>query len=212
MAKVVKKAQVSGRERADEIMKCAEDAKYFINKYVRIAHPTKGTIPFKTFKYQDECIDAFQENRKVIVNKSRQLGLSTITAAYSLWMAIFFRNREIVSIATKLETAKLFLKKVKGMYESLPEWLVITEIESFTKTEISFKNGSRIQAVPTSDSAARGASLSLLVIDECVTGETKITIRNKNTNEIRLVPIEDVYSKPEYHKDIKIMKIEVISE
>ena len=103
-----------------EILKCGRDPAYFIKTYVKIPHPVKGLIPFETFDYQDRCVESFKDNRFVIVNKSRQLGLSTISAAYSIWMAIFQQEKNILVVATKLDVAKLFIKKVDAMLRSVP--------------------------------------------------------------------------------------------
>ncbi len=150
-----------------EIIKCGKDPLYFTKNYVKISHPMKGLIPFKTFEYQDDCVKQYQKTRFVIVNKSRQLGLSTVSAAYALWMAIFQREKNILVIATKLDVAKLFIKKVDDMLRSLPDWLVMPHVTIHSVKEIGFSNGSRIKATPTSLSAARGEALSLVVIDEC---------------------------------------------
>lgn len=147
-------------------MRCGTDASYFISKYVKISHPTKGPLPFKTFPYQDRCLKAFQSNRFVITNKSRQLGLSTLSAAYSLWMALFQREKNVLVIATKLEIAKNFIKKVNGMYDSLPNWLVMPQIKARSVKYLEFSNGSKIQAIPTGTDAGRSEALSLLIIDE----------------------------------------------
>jgi len=149
-----------------EIVKCGSDAAYFINNYVKIPHPIKGMIPFKTYPFQDDCLKAFQQNKNVIVNKSRQLGLSTIVAAYSLWMALFQKEKSILVIAIKLETAKLFIKKVEAMLAGLPDWLVMPQIRAQSVRYIIFSNGSKIQAIPTSPGAGRGEALSLLIVDE----------------------------------------------
>jgi hypothetical protein len=150
----------------NELIKCGTDAKYFINKYIKIPHPTKGLLPFKTFPYQDQCLDAFEDHRFIIVNKSRQLGLSTVSAAYSLWLAIFRREKNILVIATRLDTAKLFLKKVRTMYDHLPKWLVMPKVTAESVKYLEFSNGSKIKAEPTSESAGRGEALSMLVVDE----------------------------------------------
>lgn len=149
-----------------EIMKCGTDAAYFINNYVKIPHPIKGMIPFNTFPFQDDCLKAFQQNKNVIVNKSRQLGLSTIVAAYSLWMALFQKEKSILVIAIKLDTAKLFIKKVEAMLHGLPEWLIMPQIRAQSVKYLMFSNGSKIQAIPTSPGAGRGEALSLLIVDE----------------------------------------------
>jgi len=154
------------KEHLNEIIRCGSDPVYFIEKYVKISHPTKGSIPFELFPYQIDCLQAFLNNNHVITNKSRQLGLSTLAAAYSLWMAIFQREKNVLVIATKLSTAQLFVRKVKGMFKSLPSWLVVPNITSETNKSLEFDNGSKIHAIPTSPDAGRGEAVSLLIIDE----------------------------------------------
>lgn len=149
-----------------EIIKCGKDPVYFFNKYVQIQEPSKGSIPFKTFPFQDDCVDAFRKNRFNIVLKSRQLGLSTISAAYAAWLAIFHKDKNILVIATKLAVAQNFIRKVKFAIQSMPKWLILPEIIGNNKQQLEFSNGSIIKAIPTSDDAGRSEALSLLIVDE----------------------------------------------
>jgi hypothetical protein len=71
-----------GNKQLEEIKKCHKSPAYFINTYIKIQHPTKGRLDFKTFPFQDDCLNDFEKHRFNIVVKSRQLGLSTLTAAY----------------------------------------------------------------------------------------------------------------------------------
>ena len=151
---------------AKEILRCGKDPVYFFNKYVKIQHPTKGSIPFKTFDFQDDCVEDFIKNRFSIVLKARQLGLSTVTAAYALWMVLFRENANVLVIATNLRTAKNFIKKCKYMLKNLPPWLVLCDISSETVQTIETSRGSILKAVPTSPDAGRSEALSLLIIDE----------------------------------------------
>lgn len=148
-----------------EIMKCGKDPSYFMKKYCKIQHQLRGLIPFDTYDFQDKCVNDFQNHRFNIVLKSRQLGLSTVTAAYCVWYAIFKKDKNILVIATKLHTAINFIKKVKTMLDGLPPWLLLTKFEP-TKQSIRFSNGSTITAVPTSPDAGRSEALALLVVDE----------------------------------------------
>lgn len=154
------------KEQVDEIRRCGSDPTYFIKTYVKISHPVKGPIPFHTYAYQDECVENFKTHKMIICNKSRQLGLSTVSAAYSLWLALFRRNKNIIILATRLDTAKLFLEKIKVMFESLPEWLVIPDLLTVSVKEMRFSNSSIIKALPCTENAARGEAISLLVVDE----------------------------------------------
>ena len=94
-----------------EIIKCGKDPIHFFNKYVKIQHPVRGAIPFKTYNFQDRCVNDFRNHRFNIVLKSRQLGLSTITAAYAMWMVLFHKDKNVLVIATKLAVAQNFIKK-----------------------------------------------------------------------------------------------------
>ncbi len=148
-----------------EIVRCGRDPVYFIKEYAKIQHPTRGTIPFDTFDFQDSCVEAFLQHRLNIVLKSRQLGLSTICAAYAVWLSIFQKDKNILVIATKLKTAMNFIKKCQVILQNLPKWLLLPKFEP-SKQQINFSNGSTIQAVPTSDDAGRSEALSLLIVDE----------------------------------------------
>jgi Terminase large subunit, T4likevirus-type, N-terminal len=148
-----------------EILKCGKDPSYFMKKYCKIQHQLRGLIPFDTYDFQDDCVKQFQQHRFNIVLKSRQLGLSTVSAAYVVWYAIFKKDKNILVIATKLNTAINFIKKVKTMLDGLPQWLLLCKFEP-TKQSIRFTNGSTITAVPTSPDAGRSEALALLIVDE----------------------------------------------
>ncbi len=158
-------AFVAKNNQLNEIVKCGKDPIHFINEYCKITHPKRGLIPFKTYKFQDDCIKNFIKHRFNIVLKSRQLGLSTVTAAYCVWLAMFYKEKNILVIATKLKTAINFVKKIKTILIGLPTWLKFTKHDG-TKQEVRFSNGSNIQAIPTSEDAGRSEALSLLIVDE----------------------------------------------
>ena len=160
MARNTKQAQIK------EILKCGKDPIYFFNKYVKIQHPTRGSIPFKTYPFQDECVNDFRENRFNIVLKSRQLGLSTITAAYAMWMVLFHKDKNVLVIATKLAVAQNFIRKCKFLLASCPKWLILPQIVKNNSQALEFNNGSVIKAIPTSEDAGRSEALSLLIVDE----------------------------------------------
>lgn len=152
-------------QQVQEIIKCGKDPLHFIRTWCKIQHPKRGTIPFVTYPFQDECIESFESHRHNIVLKSRQLGLSTVCAAYATWLAIFHKDKNILIIATKLPVAMNMIRKVKTIIDSIPPWLLLPKVEP-TKQAISFSNGSQIVAIPTSPDAGRSEALSLLIVDE----------------------------------------------
>lgn len=158
--------RTNANAKAQEIIRCGRDPLYFINNYIKIQHPTKGKLPFKTWPFQDECVNAFQEHRHNVVLKARQLGLSTISSAYVTWMCLFRPDSFILVIATKLDVAKQFIDKCKYAIEDLPEWMKSIQKIELKAQEIKTSRGSTIKAIPTSPDAGRGSAVSLLVMDE----------------------------------------------
>ena len=67
-----------------EYVKCIKSPVHFMKKYCKIQHPTKGKIKFNLYDYQEEMLTDFTDNRYNIILKSRQLGISTLSAGYSL--------------------------------------------------------------------------------------------------------------------------------
>jgi len=149
----------------NEYIKCAQDPAHFMRKYCFIQHPQRGRIIFNLFPYQEKCLHLFKENDYCIINKSRQLGLSTLVAGYALWLMLFHRDKNILCIATKQDTAKNMVSKVKYMYDNLPSWLTIG-YEEKNKLTLTLSNGSKIKASSSSTDAGRSEAVSLLIIDE----------------------------------------------
>ncbi len=154
------------RAQVQEIVKCGKNPDYFFNSYCKIQHPTKGLIPFKTFPFQDDCVQDFIEHRLNVILKARQLGISTLVAAYCTWLALFQKDQNLLIIATKQTVAQNIIKKVKVVLNNLPRWLILPKIIGMNKQEVTFSNGSSIKAIPTSDDAGRSEAISLLIIDE----------------------------------------------
>ena len=149
-----------------EIVKSGKDPVYFINNYARISHPQHGLIPFSTYDFQTELLKDFNDYRFNVILKARQLGISTITAAYVAWMMLFHKEKNVLVIATQFKTASNLVKKVKAIHKNLPKWLRIAEISIDNRTSFELTNGSQIKATSTSADAGRSEALSLLVIDE----------------------------------------------
>ena len=149
-----------------EIVKCGKNPDYFINTYAKITHPQKGLIPFHLYDFQRGLLEDFEDNRFNVILKARQLGISTITAAYVAWMMLFHREKNVLVIATKFNTAANLVKKVKSIIKNLPKWLTISSVDIDNRTSFVLSNGSQIKASSTSGDAGRSEALSLLVIDE----------------------------------------------
>jgi phage terminase large subunit-like protein len=176
----------------EEYKKCAISCEYFLTRYSYIQHPIRGKVLFDLYNYQINSLKQFEEYDYNIVLKGRQLGFSTLIAGYALWLMLFHSDKNILVIATKQETAKNLVTKVRYMHSALPVWLRGNAVED-NKLSMRFSNGSQIKAVAKSKDAGRSEALSLLILDECVGYDTNITIRNKDTGEIKNTTIGEFY-------------------
>jgi len=154
-----------------EMEKCTADPLYFLLTYGKVRHPKRGIIPFDLYDYQIECLKNYIKSDYNIILKSRQTGLSTITAGYIAWLLIFFGAKEIAVVANKQKSAQGFIRKVKLIIKQCPSWMV-PRITSDNKGSIELSNLSKVDAESTTSDSARSESLSLLVIDEAAAIDT----------------------------------------
>lgn len=148
-----------------EYKKCLLDATYFIKKYVLIQHPTKGRVEFKLYPYQEKTLKEFQNNDRNIVLKSRQMGISTLCAAYILWLMVFHTDKNCLIISKTQDAAKEVVTKVRFANDNLPSWLKVEATED-NRLSLRLKNGSQVKSVSSSKDSARSGAISLLIMDE----------------------------------------------
>ncbi len=149
----------------NEYIKCVHDPTHFIKKYCYIQHPKRGRLLFNLYPFQDKVIKLWHKHDYIIINKSRQLGITTLAAAEALHMMLFNSDKNVLCIATKQETAKNLISKVQFMYTNLPSWLKVEAIEN-NKLSLKLENGSQIKAATAASDSARSESVSLLILDE----------------------------------------------
>jgi hypothetical protein len=153
-------------EMIEELQKSSIDIWPFL-KYIKVIHPDKGEIPFEPSlrKFQKEILETISENRFVISLCARQSGKSTGVSAYILWYAVFHANKMIGIVSNKQTSAIHILYIIRRMYESLPSWIK-PGVKEYSKTFITFDNGTKIEVSATSTDAFRGRPLNLLFCDE----------------------------------------------
>jgi len=163
--------------REAEYRKCAPDTKdskklleafiYFCENHWSIRHPEKGRIRFHLFEAQIETVESWLNTRYSLILKARQIGFSTLVAAFAYWNAQFYPDRPILMLSrTEREAIKL-LQKAKYGYQFLDEWFQWRSGPmNATQTKMEFTNGSYIESLPSASDPARGESAYLVVVDE----------------------------------------------
>lgn len=148
-----------------EIAKCKFDVIYFIETYVKVQHPTKGSLPLKLFDFQEKAVNNLRDFRNNILLFSRQMGKTTITAAYILWFALFHKDKTTLITAHNQKGAVEILDRIKYAYKELPRFLQEACLE-YNKLSIVLDNGSKVVCRATGPDSARGLSPSLVYSDE----------------------------------------------
>lgn len=151
-------------KQVDEIIKCSNSFSYFCHKYLKIAHPIKGLIPFILFNYQRRVISEYEKHRFNILKKFRQGGLTTVSVLWALWRAMFSTNQMIMVVSKTDREAIAAGEIVRRAMDHMPSWL---------KPNMGDNNKHERQFVDTGSTlwfytpeAARGKSITLLIIDE----------------------------------------------
>lgn len=141
---------------------------HFCETHWYIKHPEQGRIPFELREAQLETVRSWLSHRYTVVLKARQIGFSTLAAAFAFWLAFFWNDRFIVMLSkTEREAAKLLLKSKYG-YKYLPLWMKKRgpQLISDNQLKMTFDNDSAIESLPSNNDPARGESVYLVIVDE----------------------------------------------
>lgn len=172
----------------NELAKCARDPIYFIRNYVYINTKDNGMQLFNLYGFQEELIGKFERNRFNIVKFPRQCGKSATTRGYILWYALFNKSKVVAILANKLNLAQEQLQQLRDSYAMLPYWMQ-PGVKQWNKRAIEFSHGTRIMCAATSPDGIRGMSIN------CVTGDSNITVRDRETGEIKQMSMESLYNE-----------------
>jgi len=185
-------------------LKCADDHIVFSNdeevfvkditedQYIDTIDGTSKCKQVMNLGYEENMYDLQVDGSKYYSNDILSHNTTTV-CVYALWYAIFNKDKNIGIVSNKESSAKMILSRLKRMWESLPGWLK-PGVTEYSKTFVTFDNGTRIFISATSEDAFRGESMNLLV---CLSGENKVKVRDKITGEIKNITMMDLYEELE---------------
>ena len=140
----------------------------FIESNCYISFPGKGRVPLVLRDAQKQVLYDWIRYRKNVCLKARQIGFSTLVAAYTLWLTFGWSDRHVIMLSrTERESIKL-LAKTKYAYKWLPEWVRLRGPDLLDKTRqsMTWGNDSKIESLPSASDPARGEAVFLIVVDE----------------------------------------------
>lgn len=173
------------REAARRRQRAASDLVDFVWRYVKILDPDDGIIPFHLFRLQALVLQVFLQERRIIILKARQLGITWLVIAYCIWRCIHTPGYTAIIISRDEDAVKEVFKRVRIVLENLPLWLIRErgDVEedwpgplwngNILSCTFTFPEGpdSRIIGEQQSASSGRSFAASLIVLDEWGTQE-----------------------------------------
>jgi hypothetical protein len=155
-------------QQLDDFIKCSDPVKgylYFMDNFFYIQHPTRGSMLYHPWDYQERLIETYHKYRFSISLMPRQTGKSTSAAGYLLWYAMFVPDSTILIAAHKYAGAQEIMQRIRYAYENCPDHIK-AGVVTYNKGSLDFDNGSRIISATTTENTGRGLSISLLYLDE----------------------------------------------
>lgn len=168
---------------------------------LRIKHPTKGKISFELYDFQVELLKKFISKNHLVLLKSRQLGLTELTAAYALYIALTKPNSIIWYITDRSTHNTSFINRIYYSHSNIEDKQI--NIDRRTRYTLKFDNGSIIDASNGTDIVHR-TNADLVIIDEAawIKGLDDIlasVIPCANNNKIIIQTTPSYYFSP-FHK------------
>jgi len=118
--------------------------------------------------FEEKFLRHIHENNLSVTKKSRQMHMTSLSAAYCAWKLIFSFDKSIAIICPKKDQAVRFIELVRIILQSYSNDIFHWE-DNFVKDnkdEIRLDNGSYIKALPASPSALRGYRFDMVIMDE----------------------------------------------
>jgi len=143
--------------------------RYFLD-HVRILNRTgegdESDIKFELWEHLVELSEDLPTERRLNIGKSRQIGVSWILAAYSVWKVQYSKGALVMLFSQGEDESQSFLAKCKFIYKNLPRYLTV-QIGTNSTTTMSFPEmDSKIVAYPSTENAGRGETATVVIQDE----------------------------------------------
>jgi hypothetical protein len=150
---------------------CARSFLYFFEHIWFIQLPKRGAIRPTARPFQirlAETLEKGGDEAQVIALKARQIGFTTVVAAFAVWTCLFRPDIAWLFVSRNEKAAQRNLRRATYGIERLPAWFQrrMPKIVAQSTEKITFDNESRIESLPASGASGRGDSVYGILFDE----------------------------------------------
>jgi len=124
----------------------------------------ESVLKFKATQYQAKLL--LDHADRIAVRFSRQSGKSTTIAAKAIALASMNKNKSILVVAPGLRQSMILMDRIEEHLNRMDPTTKRELIVQQQRTKITFRNGSRIWALPCNENMIRGLTAHLILADE----------------------------------------------
>ncbi len=155
------------REYVEEHARCAKDEWHWLTKYVKVEDKNRGLIlSFEPWDHLFELLELYHNEKRIIILKARQVGVSWFWAAIALHIALFVPNSSVLMLSKTEDDAISFKSKAMFIYRHLPEWMKQPTGKDNDSTTTFPIMESQIRSFPATEGSGRGETATLVLLDE----------------------------------------------
>lgn len=148
----------------EKLLHILNDPILWIETFVNIVDKEGKVVPFKLNPQQKYILK--NKGKFNICLKSRQLGITSVSLAYSLYLTLTKPNTTCMIMSYSMRGVDEIFEKLRVMYANLPACVSLPTVKD-NKTEIKFSNNSRIiNCTCGSKDNARGSTLTFVHLSE----------------------------------------------
>jgi hypothetical protein len=177
----------------EKLKKIVNDPILYMQNFMKIVDKNGRLVKFLLNPQQKELLGNLDKYNVVL--KSRQLGISSLSCAYSIYLTQVYPSTTCLLASYSIDSATAIFEKLKQLYNDLPEVLKVPLIAN-NKKELKFTNGSRITVATVGNKdISRGQTLrfchvsevgfckdtiskQLLAIEQCLTPSGQIILES----------------------------------
>ena len=162
--------------------RCELDVVYFIDNFVWTFDPRKepSDLPFKLYPFQEsaarEILSAIETGEDILIEKSRDMGLSWLVCAIFVWIFVFRKGYNTLigsrkeDLVDELGNLSTLFEKLRFTLRWLPFWLkpegyIEKRHASFLKL-LNPENGNSITGESSNPNFGRGGRYKAVLLDE----------------------------------------------
>ncbi len=165
-----------------ELEYCRNNIEYFIDTYGHIEdkdNPENIVQPFVMWQAQRDALHSIEENKKNVILKARQLGITWVVLHYAAHMMITLEGRTVIGLSQKEDDAKELVRRMEVIFHSMPSliqekskapygWSGPVYEKNALELRIIFPSGaiSKFTGMASSPGAGRSWTANLIILDE----------------------------------------------